>query len=635
MKHIPIIGKFLFIIAIFAAFVLGAAFYATGKMQIIDDTYSDLSDHQGAANVALARASRALWAVRGGIAELVISQSPEDEKATDAVISTQRTQFTDAMDLSIGLLPDSAERFRSLKAKGLQAVDGACARTIQFARSTDPAMQPQALKAYAGECRPATSVVTDEIRISVDDLLKETKRINDATTVVTDGTIATTWILILSGLVIVIVAGFTALRLWVSTPLTTLAQNLSALADGAFETAITGDDRRDEIGTIAKVAQVFKRTGTEKRMLEADAERQRAAAEDKRRQEEQERADEAAKQATVVSGLGTGLARLSDGDLTYRLSIPFAAEYEALRADFNTAIGKLQLTISTVAGAAGTIRSGTAEISAAADDLSRRTEQQAASLEETAAALDEITATVKKTSSSAIEARSAVSDAKADAEHSGDIVSRAVTAMSAIESSSQQIGQIIGVIDEIAFQTNLLALNAGVEAARAGEAGRGFAVVASEVRALAQRSAEAAKDIKGLISASRGQVNTGVDLVGETGKALGRIVGQVADINRIISEIAASAQEQAAGLDQVNTAINQMDQVTQQNAAMVEQSTAASKNLAQETGELTRLIAQFSIGNEPVSRAAPARTVTALKSFGSGGAARKAAPAADTAWEEF
>jgi len=225
------------------------------------------------------------------------------------------------------------------------------------------------------------------------------------------------------------------------------------------------------------------------------------------------------------------------------------------------------------------------------------------------------------------------------------VVRDAVAAMSEIESSAQQISQIIGVIDEIAFQTNLLALNAGVEAARAGDAGKGFAVVASEVRALAQRSAEAAKEIKALISASTTQVEQGVSLVGQTGEALNRIVAQVADINTVVSEIAASAQEQATGLHQVNTAVNQMDQVTQQNAAMVEQSTAASHSLAQETEELARLIARFKVGTDtsvlPIrqaQRAAPT-TRTAMKTVAGhagGGAAHKVAASADADnWQEF
>jgi methyl-accepting chemotaxis protein len=280
------------------------------------------------------------------------------------------------------------------------------------------------------------------------------------------------------------------------------------------------------------------------------------------------------------------------------------------------------------------------------NDLSKRTEQQAASLEETAAALDQITATVKKTAEGATYARNVVAAAKTDAENSGQVVGQAVTAMGEIEQSSHQISSIIGVIDEIAFQTNLLALNAGVEAARAGDAGRGFAVVASEVRALAQRSAEAAKEIKALISASSTQVAAGVSLVGETGKALQRIVSQIAEINGVMIDIAASAQEQATGLNEVNAAVNQMDQVTQQNAAMVEESTAAGFALASEAEELSRMMSQFKVGAQSASvvrastkRRSPASNpvhaaqakVTAFAG-GRGGAAR--APA-DDAWTEF
>jgi methyl-accepting chemotaxis protein len=254
------------------------------------------------------------------------------------------------------------------------------------------------------------------------------------------------------------------------------------------------------------------------------------------------------------------------------------------------------------------MNSGTQEISTASNDLSRRTEQQASSLEETAAALDEITATVKKAAEGATHARKVVAGTKEDAERSGEVVRKAVEAMGGIEKSSQQIGQIIGVIDEIAFQTNLLALNAGVEAARAGDAGRGFAVVASEVRALAQRSAEAAKEIKALISTSTTQVGEGVQLVAETGKSLESIMSKVAEINTVVSDIAAGAQEQATGLQQVNTAVNEMDKVTQQNAAMAEEATAAGRSLAQEAETLTSLVAQFRLGNvaefQPARRAA-------------------------------
>jgi methyl-accepting chemotaxis protein len=300
--------------------------------------------------------------------------------------------------------------------------------------------------------------------------------------------------------------------------------------------------------------------------------------------------------AAAVAAIGEGLARLAAKDLTYRLASDIPESFRRLQADFNAAIAQMEQAMQSVAGSTDAIHSGTQEISTASDDLSRRTEQQAASLEQTAAALDEITATVKKSSEGAAHARQVVAAAVGDAKNSAIVVRQAVAAMDAIAGSAKQISQIIGVIDEIAFQTNLLALNAGVEAARAGDAGRGFAVVASEVRALAQRSAEAAKEIKGLISASTAQVDAGVRLVAETGKSLDRIMAQVSEINEVVGEIAAGAQEQATGLEQVNTAINQMDQVTQQNAAMVEQSTAASHSLSQETEQLSDLIGQFVVG---------------------------------------
>ena len=335
------------------------------------------------------------------------------------------------------------------------------------------------------------------------------------------------------------------------------------------------------------------------RAVEAQAAAQRSLNEQARRQADAELATATEAQCAVVAAVAAGLACLAQGDVSCRLRDPFAAEYEGLRGNFNDAMGQMEELICGIVGNAGAIQLGTEEIRTASDDLSRRTEQQAASLEQTAAALDEITATVRKTAESSKHVQVVMSRTREGAEQSGEVVCQAVTAMGSIEQSSQKVGDIIGVIDEIAFQTNLLALNAGVEAARAGDAGRGFAVVAFEVRALAQRSAQAAKEIKALISTSAQQVGVGVKLVGETGQALSRIVSQVGEITMAVSEIAASAQEQATGLAEVNTAINQMDQVTQQNAAMVEQSTAASHSLAQETAELVRLTERFQIGVAP------------------------------------
>ena len=250
----------------------------------------------------------------------------------------------------------------------------------------------------------------------------------------------------------------------------------------------------------------------------------------------------------AVTQIANALSRLAANDLSYRMSGQIDAQFARVREDFNNAVAALDETIGAVASATRNVASGANEISTASDNLSRRTEQQAASLEETAAALDEITATVSRSADGAKRAAVAASDARVDAAKSGEIVSEAVSAMDGIESSSSQINQIISVIDEIAFQTNLLALNAGVEAARAGEAGRGFAVVAQEVRALAQRSADAAKEIKVLIANSSAQVERGVKLVGDTGRALQTIVGKVGEIDTLIREIAQSSQEQSTGL---------------------------------------------------------------------------------------
>ena len=302
------------------------------------------------------------------------------------------------------------------------------------------------------------------------------------------------------------------------------------------------------------------------------------------------------RQTTLVSGLAAALSKLAQGDLTASMTVEVSKDFQVIKDDFNTAISGLCEAMAAISNSTTSVHGGADEISSAADDLSRRTEHQAASLEETAAALDEITATIRQTATGAKAAAEVVLAARGDAQASGEVVRQAVSAMSQIEGSANEISQIIGVIDEIAFQTNLLALNAGVEAARAGEAGRGFAVVASEVRALAQRSAEAAKEIKVLISASSQQVNSGVQLVGQTGEALQRIVDRVAEIDGMVGEIAATAQEQSVGLAQVNTAVNQMDQVTQQNAAMVEETTAAASSLKSEAGELSRLIAGFHTG---------------------------------------
>jgi methyl-accepting chemotaxis protein len=398
----------------------------------------------------------------------------------------------------------------------------------------------------------------------------------------------------------------------------TTRRSISQIA-GATESLAAGNgasvnldqlERKDELGAVVRSLVIFKQNQAHLEELRAQQEADRALAEEERRSNAEAAARAAREQATAVSSLAEGLDRLASGDLTYRISADFPQAYVKLRDDFNAAIARLEGALQRIADATSGIGHTSEEISHAAGDLSRRTERQAAALEETAAALDQITATVRRTSEGADHAREVVSTAKAEATRSGEIVRNTVAAMNHIETSSAQIGQIIGAIDEIAFQTNLLALNAGVEAARAGDAGRGFAVVASEVRALAQRSAEAAKEIKALITASSGRVAQGVNLVGETGQALQAIASKVTVIDTLVAQIASSAQEQATGLGEVNTAVNQMDQVVQQNAAMVEETTAATHSLREESLELSTLIEAFKVagGGQRQSRPEPVET---------------------------
>jgi len=396
-------------------------------------------------------------------------------------------------------------------------------------------------------------------------------------------------------------------------PLRQLEGNMASISQGQLDIEIACKDRADELGDMARSIVGFRQAALDKIRMAREAEETRVRNEAERMQSMQQAIE--SERRLVSDSIGTALSRLADKDLTVRLTQDLPKAYAKLQADFNHSIAELEDAISGVSNSVVTLSGSTGEVAASAQDLSRRTEQQAASLEETAGALGEITGTGRKTAEGASHARDLVASAKADAETAGAVVKQTVQAMGTIESSARQINQITGVIDEIAFQTNLLALNAGVEAARAGEAGRGFAVVASEVRALAQRSAEAAKEIKALISTSTAQVSQGVELVSQTGKVLENILQQVSDISKSVVDIAAGAQEQAVALAQVNSAITKMDQETQQNAAMVEETTAASHALSQETDRLSSLVTQFRVVNAQTPGRALEATLTAMRRY--------------------
>ncbi|MDO6962675.1 methyl-accepting chemotaxis protein [Rhizobium alvei] len=438
------------------------------------------------------------------------------------------------------------------------------------------------------------------------------------------------------------------LRMTVLKPLRRLAGATDRLAAGDVDCDLPAADRNDEIGAMGKALGVFRAALQSKKALEVEAEQSRQRAEQERIDTQRKAEAAAAERLRIAtSGLADGLKQLASGDLAFQLTQEFSPEFEALRSDFNASVQQLGRTLAAISQSVGTIDGGTSEISQGTNDLSLRTEQQAASLDKTVTALGQITANVASASERASEARDVAARANESAASSAVVVTDAEDAMRRIEQSSAEISKIIGVIDEIAFQTNLLALNAGVEAARAGDAGKGFAVVAQEVRGLAQRSANAAKEIKDLIQNSSQQVDSGVRLVRDAGTALKTIGDYIVSINEHMEAIAKSSKEQASDLEEVNSAVSQMDQVTQQNAAMVEQSNAASATLADETSKLRDLVNQFRLdvpANNPVAglRATHARMAApSAKAMSSHPAPARMAVAkasgggSTEGWEEF
>ena len=368
------------------------------------------------------------------------------------------------------------------------------------------------------------------------------------------------------------------------TPLGHTAETMTRMAAGDYDANEVHVHRDDEIGALTRAIEHFR-------------ENARARREGRREQER------------VVAVLSDALEHLAEGNLAHRIEGDIPASYEQLRERFNAALTRLGTTLLAVSESAHSVLNGANEIRAASDDLARRNEEQAVSLEQTTGAMGRITGGIRETAGSAGEVHQSITDAHREATEGGVVVTRAVEAMAGIERSAQEINQIIGVIDGIAFQTNLLALNAGVEAARAGDAGKGFAVVANEVRALAQRSADAAKDIKALITTSTGQVSTGVALVGETGTLLSGIVGRIATINELVSGISIAADGQASGMAVISNSMVEMDRMTQKNAAMVEQATAAARSLADAAQELNAMVGQFRTREETIvdfRRPAPA-----------------------------
>jgi len=413
-----------------------------------------------------------------------------------------------------------------------------------------------------------------------------------------------------------IVAGiFILFRRRLTAPLGELCETMDRMAAGELDLAVPGTRKADELGEIARALAGIRTSIAERSRREAEA--------------------GMAAQKAVTGALGQALGALKSGDLTHRVNQPFPPEYEGLRADFNETMNALALQIGEVSEASNTVGTGSVQISSASEDLARRTERQAAALEETATTVNQLKASVAGTRTATVTATTTAQDTRKEAVDSGVLMQDAVKAMEGIAQSSDKMRSIIQIIDGISFQTNLLALNAGVEAARAGEAGRGFAVVANEVRSLAERAAQAAREISGLIEDSGREVEQGVAVVSRTRDSLDRIVARAGELAGMIEGIAETSEKQASAIEETAGAIGEIDRTTQQNAALAEETTAASQSLAREAERLSQVVRQFTLEGRAAGSA------PAIKSIRRPAPAAVPAPTAGNAalamddWSEF
>ncbi|WP_269470872.1 methyl-accepting chemotaxis protein [Shinella sedimenti] len=570
---------------------IGGTLYVSGKFKSADTEYSDFVSNDGNAEIDMAIASQRLVAIVYDAYQVFLYDAGTDGmKRAESDYAASKTRLNELIDNARTLMPADREVLTSLQDQANTVIE--ITDKAVSAGSSDRNEEAKALLMQADEKAAQTiKAMRTWINNTSDSLKKKSEVLSEKT----NNTILYTLLALAVVFSSLLLLAVIVTKREISSPIERLRLRMMSLAAGQVDEAVPGADRRDELGSMASAVSVFRENAIEKDRLERQSEADRTLSEHERLEREKQKAADAANTKFAVDSLRDGLEALADGNVSHRILTPFTGTLDELRSNFNSSVERLHSVLRSVGQNAEGIDAGANEIRAAADDLSRRTEQQAASVEETAAALEQITTTVKDSAKRADDAGRLVSKARTGAEQSGALMQNAVEAMMAIEKSSGEMGNIISVIDEIAFQTNLLALNAGVEAARAGEAGKGFAVVAQEVRELAQRSANAAKEIKALIAASGSQVQTGVDLVKQTGASLETIVAEVREISLHVHAIVESSREQATGLQEINTAVNVMDQGTQQNAAMVEQSTAASHGLAREAAALNQLLAQFNL----------------------------------------
>jgi len=635
LTNVKIGTRIIAILVLFAAGLIGVALIGLQGLRTYDRSVDEMQSMANRAMYAL-KASRAMSDTASEARAIYASTDAAEIRGLTQRLNTAIKEFEDTIAPYEASQPaDRRAAFQSRKQLMLDFVKyrrevARIAEANGGAAARDFGNQPQ----YATLRDTLDKDLDDAIQRNDEGIGAISKQLDDFIETETRLLISLSTAIIIGSLLL----GFGISLVTITRPINRLAAGMRRLADGHIQTDVFGAGRGDEIGVMAKTVQVFKDNMIAREKAEADiadqrrvAEEQRSAREIRERKAIEEisalcdkaaagdldtRLNEADKDGflltisqrlngltgmlqQVTGELATVTSGMAQGDLSNDIRGDYHGVFGQLKSGVNGMAIKLREIARDLNQSSVAVKEAAAEISTGSQDLASRTESQAASIEETAASMHEITATVKQNADNAQAANQMAEVARGAADKGGTVMRDVVQSMAGIEASAVKIGDIISLIDEIAFQTNLLALNASVEAARAGEAGKGFAVVAQEVRALAQRSANASRDIKALITESNNQVREGGKLVAQAGESLTEIVGAVKKVSDIVAEIAAASREQATGLEQVNTAVGTMDEMTQRNGALVEETSASAQSLSQQASQLAQLVSFFKIGGKP------------------------------------